>query len=131
MTNKRQPAERAKHLCSKYVAALSSSDMEAMRRLFAPDAIVTSPIYGRQPFDRFYAQLFDETQQSNVTMLSTFVGVDTPQIAMQMEYQWILANGNSVRFHCVDVFDYCENRGLFTGLQIIYDTWAARRALDR
>lgn len=44
-------------LCRRYLAAMERSDVQAVLANFADDAIVHSPIFGKQPARDFYAHI--------------------------------------------------------------------------
>lgn len=114
---------KTNELCSRYLAALNSGDLDAVRALFTADATAVSPLYGvRRAYD-FYAELFADTQRSETTLLNIFdTSADRAAVALHFRYVWTLSNGNVVAFECVDVFELTDDRQKFRKITIIYDT---------
>lgn len=113
----------AEDLCRAYLAALNAGNRDAVRRLFAPDATVASPLYGIWPAEAFFKNLFAATRQSQTTLTNVFASVrDNAAIALQFRYLWTLATGKTVEFECVDVFELTEDRQRFQKMTIVYDT---------
>lgn len=113
----------SKDLCYRYLAALNAGDIGAVLALFSADAMVVSPLHGSRDAVAFYTDLFADTQQSDTRFITLFDSADTPgTVALQFEYNWTLADGNKVSFHCVDVFEINPNGEQFDKLTIIYDT---------
>ena len=113
--------------CKSYAAALTAADLTVIQRLFVPDAVVESPIYGTVPFATFYRTLFSDSKNSDVRLLSTYKGTGTPEVAALLRYAWTLRNGNKVQFDCVDVFALSLDERRFAGLRIFYDTSNIKR----
>lgn len=122
--------ESAEDLCQVYVDALTNADIDTMHRVFTREALVISPIYGKQDYAEFYEKLFADTVSSKVSLLTVLVSPRASKVAMHIEYEWTLTEENPVCFHCVDLFEYCERRDRFTELRIVYDTHEARSLLD-
>jgi len=104
---------------------LQKADYEQLMQLFASDAVVLSPLYGKRPAAAFYKDLFADTQQSELTYLTTFTDPTERKIAVNFLYRWTLADGAVTTFDCVDIFELDEN-GKIKLLKIIYDTAKTR-----
>ncbi len=124
----------AEDLCRTYLAALNTGNRDAVRALFAPDAVVVSPLYGIWPAEAFFKNMFAATRQSQTTLTNVFASVrDNAAIALQFRYLWTLATGKTVEFECVDVFELTDDRQRFRKMTIVYDTaplradWEAAR----
>lgn len=112
-----------------YFHSIETSDIETIVRLFAAGAVVHSPLYGDQPFENFFINLFDETSGSAITLLDLFENANNPLIAAaHFKYEWALKNGNTVNFEGVDIFRFNDD-GQIQDMTIIYDTSQARTAL--
>jgi predicted SnoaL-like aldol condensation-catalyzing enzyme len=99
-------------------------------KLFSPDAIVHSPLYGDVKAKKFYQELFKDTSKSKITLMNIFVSQNNPQIAAgHFRYDWILKDGTSTSFECVDIFRFDEN-GKIKELTIIYDTSKIRTSFE-
>jgi len=110
-------------LCKDYLAALNEGSVEKVLSLFAPDAVVESPLYGIKPATSFYHELFADTTNSKTTLLHVFNNTsDNSSLALHFQYQWTLKSGKLVEFECVDVFEISPAGDKFTKLTIIYDT---------
>ena len=104
-----------------YFKALEVGSYENMMRLFTEEAIILSPLYGKMKTVDFYRDLFKDTSKSKITLLNIFKG-DTEFIgAGHFLYEWILKEGTSTSFECVDIFRFTEE-GRIKQLTIIYDT---------
>lgn len=110
-------------LCKRYLAALNEGKLENVLSLFAPKAIVVSPLYGAIEAENFYRELFADTNRSVTKFLNIFLPAsDTPSVALHFHYTWTLKSGKIVQFECVDVFELTSDRQQFSKLTIIYDT---------
>ena len=116
-----------KQLASAYLQHLEQADLTALLHLFAADAEVLSPLYGRQPATDFYTELFADTNQSKLAWKDTLVNSANNSGCIFFEYSWTLASGEVVRF---DVIDYVklDDAGQISFLQIVYDTVQSRPA---
>ncbi|MEK6981732.1 MAG: nuclear transport factor 2 family protein [Candidatus Micrarchaeota archaeon] len=121
---------KSKIIIEKYFKALETGNYEQMIKLFTPDAVVHSPVYGNVKANEFYKKLFSDTSESKIILLNIFEGKDNFTGACHFMYDWKLANGKDISFECVDVFKFSDS-GLIKELTIIYDASATRPALKR
>ncbi|MEQ8702592.1 MAG: nuclear transport factor 2 family protein [Phaeodactylibacter sp.] len=113
-----------------YLDALSKGDLPALLELFAPAAVVYSPLYGKKTAKIFYADLLKDSKASHIELLNVFQAPGTSHAAVNFLYHWTLANGEQVRFDCVDIFHF-NAAGKIIKLKIIYDASLTRPALQR
>ncbi len=122
-----------KELATAYIAALDAGDLNGLLALFAPGAMVTSPLYGSHPAPAFYKEMFAKSGNSKGTLLGTLGRGQTVEgkalIAFWFRFDWILASGVHAPF---DVVDLCEidDNGLIANLNIVYDTADVRPLLE-
>tara|TARA_Y100000296_G_C5143318_1_gene242316 strand:+ start:115 stop:354 length:240 start_codon:yes stop_codon:yes gene_type:complete len=64
------------NIIEQYLKALEIGSYEEMMKLFTPDAIVHSPLYGEIKASKFYKDLFADTSESKITLLNIFKGKD-------------------------------------------------------
>lgn len=117
-------------VASAYLEYLEKADLSGLLSLFAPEAEVLSPLYGRQSATDFYQKLFADTNQSVLTPKDTLVNADAGTGCIFFTYSWTLASGEVVGF---DVIDYVklDKAGQITFLQIVYDTVQSRPAWEQ
>jgi ketosteroid isomerase-like protein len=113
-----------------YLDALSRGDLDQLLALFAPQAIVHSPLYGQQAARAFYPALLQDSAASHIEPLQIFQSNSPQYAAVNFLYHWTLANGEEVTFDCVDIFQF-DKAGKITELKIIYDASQTRSALER
>lgn len=113
-----------------YIASLAKGDLQQMLGLFAKDAIVISPVYGKKDCKDFYTQLFADTQNSELHIKGIFEDASTGNIALHFDYGWTLRNRSKVNFEVVDILEFDENRKI-TLLTIIYDTVRSRELVKK
>ncbi len=71
-----------------YLAALNEGNVENVLALFAPDAIVVSPMYGTMSAEVFYPQLFADTRRSDTTLLHIFgTTTEASSVALHFKYK--------------------------------------------
>lgn len=122
----------ASDLCKDYLDALNRSDLEAVQAMFPADGTVVSPLYGEQNAQKFYANLFADTNRSDTTLMNIFAGSESDSsVALHFRYNWTLSSGKMVSFECVDVFELTEDRKQFQKLTIIYDTAPLRGEFEQ
>ncbi|WP_128435361.1 nuclear transport factor 2 family protein [Streptomyces cyaneus] len=123
----------ADELVSAYLAGLERADAEAVLELFAPGAIVHSPLYGPKPATEFYPELFADTSRSRLTLLGVTNG-RTQQgarlIAFWFHFDWRLPSGAAAPFDVVDLAELSED-GRIATLRIVYDTVNVRPVFER
>ncbi len=113
-----------------YLSGLEVGSYENIIKLFSPDAIVHSPLYGEIKAKKFYQDLFKDTSKSKITLMNIFVSQNNPQIAAgHFRYDWILKDGTPTSFECVDVFRFAKD-GKIVELTIIYDTSKIRTSFE-
>ncbi len=112
-----------------YLAGLENGDVLSIIDLFHPSGMVLSPLYGKQPANIFYRDLFSDTNASKITHLESFWAENGKSASVNFIYEWEMADGKLVAFDCVDVFEFDEHNKI-TLLKIIYDTAATRSAWE-
>ncbi|MDO8639848.1 MAG: nuclear transport factor 2 family protein [bacterium] len=119
-----------KETIKKYLDALQKSDFKNLINLFAPNAIIHSPLYGEVEAEKFYEDLFKDTNKSVITMKDIFMNDDNSKGAVNFLYDWTLSDGSPVSFDCVDIFKF-NSDGKIQELTIIYDTSQTRPKFDK
>ncbi|MEW2306857.1 nuclear transport factor 2 family protein [Streptomyces sp. NPDC006655] len=122
----------AAELVSAYLSALERADAEAVLKLFAPGAVVHSPLYGPRPATEFYPELFADTSRASLTLLGVAEG-RTQQgaalISFWFHFDWRLPSGAAAPFDVVDLAELAED-GRIATLRIVYDTVDVRPAFE-
>lgn len=113
-----------------YLQSLEAGDYQKLASLFAEDAVVHSPLYGRRPAGAFYRTLLSDSAGSRIQLLHIYHQPGSRRAAVNFIYEWTLADGSEVAFDCVDLFEWNEEQQ-FTQLKIIYDASQTRPALER
>jgi len=115
-----------------YFQFLTNKKVEELIKLFAPDGIVSSPLYGKVAALSFYHQLFEDTKELRVMIKNLFFSRDNPRIvAAHFLFDWTLKNGLSLEaVECVNIFEFSQS-DLISLLRIIYDSSKTRHALEK
>ena len=113
-----------------YLQSLESGDYQQVMRLFAPGAVVHSPLYGFRPAREFYRELLADSAASRIHLLHIYHQPGSLRSAVHFTYEWTLADGGQAVFDCVDLFEWDEEQKI-TQLKIIYDTSQTRPAFER
>jgi len=112
-----------------YLSQLERGDAAAICALFASDAQVYSPLLGWVSPRPFFEKLSAASGQSSITPIDVCVSTTGAARATgYFVYEWALKDGPTVRFECVDVFEFDE-AGRIARLVIIYDTYPIRASL--
>jgi len=119
-----------KETIKKYLSALEKSDYENLINLFVPNAIIHSPLYGEVEAEKFYEDLFKDTNKSVITLKDIFMNEDNSKGAVNFLYDWTLFDGSPVSFDCVDIFKFTSD-GKIQELTIIYDASQTRPKFDK
>ena len=114
----------------KYLQFLEAGDYENLISLFANDAVVYSPLYGKMPADKFYKTVFKDTAESKLTLLNIFSSEEHDTAAIHFQYDWILKDGTQAPFEVVDVCRFSSD-GKIEELKIIYDSAKTRPAFEK
>ncbi|MFJ8357355.1 nuclear transport factor 2 family protein [Streptomyces sp. NPDC093984] len=120
-------------LVSAYLDGLERADTEAVLALFAPGAMVHSPLYGPRPATEFYPELFADTSRSRLTLLGVTEGrthQGAALISFWFHFDWRLPSGAAAPFDVVDLAELDED-GRITTLRIVYDTVEVRPVFER
>lgn len=115
-----------------YLSAVREADVERVLSLFAPDAVVHSPLYGVMAPTEFYPTLFADTSEANLELRSVMHGRDMSGVrtmSFWFHFDWRLPSGAAAPFDVVDVVTL-DDDGRFTSLHIIYDTVDVRPAFE-
>ena len=122
----------ADDLVATYLRALNAADGELALSLFADDAVVHSPLYGRLPARDFYPALFADTSRANLTLKSVMSGKDQAgktTVSFWFHFDWRLPSGSAAPFDVVDVATLGP-AGKITELHIVYDTVDVRPVFE-
>ncbi|MFJ3776262.1 nuclear transport factor 2 family protein [Streptomyces sp. NPDC090075] len=120
-------------LVAAYLAGLERADTEAVLKLFAPGAVVHSPLYGPKPATEFYPELFSDTSRSRLTLLGVTEGrtrQGAALISFWFHFDWYLPSGAAAPFDVVDLAELTEH-GRIASLRIVYDTVNVRPVFER
>ena len=123
----------ADHLVEQYLDALRRADVDAVLTLFAPGAVVHSPLYGPTPASDFYRALFADTSGATLTSKGVAEGRTSEGarlVTFWFHFDWRLPSGVAAPFDVVDVAELDEN-GCITALSIVYDTVDVRPVFER
>ncbi len=112
-----------------YLKRLEQSDLEGLLSLFAPDAVVHSPLWGDQPVQQFYRDLLGSTSESIITPMHIWSDRQSRTAAVNFLYEWTLDTGQRVQFDCVDIFNFGDDDKIHD-LKIIYDSTRTRNAFE-
>lgn len=117
-------------IMKEYLKRLEIGSAEEIIKLFSPDAIVHSPLYGEINAKKFYQELLKDTSKSKIALMNIFVSKSNTRIAaVHFRYDWILRNGTPASFECVDIFRFAKD-GKIKELTIIYDTSKTRTSFE-
>jgi len=120
-------------LARAYLDALGRADLDAVLTLFAPGAVVHSPLYGPLPAEDFYPKLFADTSGSQLTLRAVLEGTTTdgrPTVAICFHFDWRLPSGTPAPFDVVDLAEL-DAEGRITSLRLIYDTVDVRPVFEQ
>jgi DNA-binding XRE family transcriptional regulator len=121
------------YLAQEYVEALAGRDLERLLSLFAPDAVVVSPLYGTLHAADFYPRLLADSGASRLTLLGTLNGTTVdgrPLVGIWFRFEWVLATGREAPFDVVDIAEL-DGEGRVERLRIMYDTAGVRPAFEQ
>jgi ketosteroid isomerase-like protein len=119
-----------RNILTQYLNALEKGDLREIVQLFAEDAVITSPLYGKVKAQQFYRDLLADTAKSKITVLHTFTTKNKNVGAVHFLYEWVLQDGTLTSFECVDVIRISDS-GKIGELTIIYDTHAVRESFEK
>ena len=92
-----------KQTLKKYLQFLEAADYENLISLFAKEAVIYSPLYGKVAAVKFYKDLFEDTAESKLTLLNIFIGENENTAAVHFQFDWTLVDGTAAHFEVVDV----------------------------
>ncbi|GGK73408.1 hypothetical protein Sme01_06940 [Sphaerisporangium melleum] len=122
-----------RELADAYLAALGDGDLDGILRLFTPDGMVRSPLYGPMPAAEFYPAVLADTSASHLTLRGVTTGetaTGETLVNVWFHYDWRLANGDAAPFDVVDVLEL-DAQSRVAVLNIVYDTVDVRPAYEK
>jgi len=122
--------EEKQKIVREYLKNLEVGDADRMLRLFSKDAVVVSPLRGTIDATKFYEDLFSDTTSSKIHLKNILFGENPQIVAGHFQYDWILSDGTSATFECIDLFEFNDKK-LITKLIIIYDTHQIREKYEK
>jgi ketosteroid isomerase-like protein len=124
----------ATDLVATYLDAPERADLPGVLRLFAPNAMVYSPLYGPTPATSLYPRLFRDTAKSRPTLRGVLEGRTSdgkrPLVAFWFHFVWRFNSGEDAPFDCIDLAELDEDGRIVT-LRVVYDTANVRPAFER
>lgn len=111
-----------------YLEHLEKGEQNELMSLFTSDAVVDSPLSGKVLAKNFYQKLFEDTISSKIILKNIFNSIENPKCAAaHFIYEWVKKDKNSVKFECVDIFEFSTGTNKIQHLMIIWDTYSFRR----
>ena len=104
-----------------YLSALERGKLEGILELFAPDAQVISPVYGRLKADVFYSTLLADTHRSALQLHHSICDRKANKLAVYFTYRWTLKDDSLLIFDVVDIL-VLDSDCKIKELSIIYDS---------
>ncbi|CAN0619609.1 SnoaL-like domain-containing protein [Burkholderia multivorans] len=109
-----------------HLLELERGDVAAICALFAQEGQTFSPFLGWMEPAPFFAKVDAASGESKITPIDICVSTTGARRATgYFIYDWGLRDGSSVRFECVDVFEF-DDDGLIERMIIVYDTYPIR-----
>lgn len=108
-------------LGARYIKALQKGELQGILELFAPDAQVVSPVYGRLDAYQFYSALLADTRMSQLQLHHSICDREAGKLAIYFTYYWTLKDDSQLIFDVVDIL-VLDNNHKIKGLSIIYDS---------
>jgi hypothetical protein len=122
---------RAADLWSCYLSALGAGDLQALDRLFTPDATVFSQLYGEIGAMEYHRTFLGDTSRVRPDMLSFYDGTPVgPGAAAHVRWELTLADEETISIEAVDLVELECEHGRIQRLTFIYDPTEARGALE-
>ncbi|WP_298894978.1 nuclear transport factor 2 family protein [uncultured Psychroserpens sp.] len=116
-------------IAKRYLKYLEHGDMERIVDLFSETGTVSSPLYGDQPANAFYASLQNDTNSSKLELKGIFDDHQSNKLALHFNYHWVLKTEATVNFDVVDIISFNKELKI-DHLQIIYDTVVSRQLIN-
>ena len=108
-------------LSARYIEALQKGELQEILELFAADAQVVSPVYGRLDAHKFYTSLLADTKSSQLQLHHNICDREGRKMAVYFTYHWTLKDDSQLIFVVVDILVLDDNDKI-KGLTIIYDS---------
>jgi SnoaL-like domain len=114
---------QAINLCKQYLSCIANGDLSGVMSLFTANALAVAPLGGSMGAEEFHRQFFAEVRQSRTRVLNIFSTVDDlSAVALHFSHSWLLANGGSIDFEGVNIFELDAASRRFARLAILYDS---------
>jgi hypothetical protein len=113
-----------------YRAAVKARNLDAILTMFAPDAVITTPLRGASDVKTYHEWLFSVVKESTVKVQNVFQALNGDIcIAVQAKYKWVLNNEKVINFGGMSVFEFTPDRKQISKMNTFYDAAQVRAAL--
>lgn len=115
-------------LGDRYLEVLQKGDLQGILALFAADAQVISPVYGRLGARKFYTSLLADTKNSRLQLHHSICDRKASLLAVYFNYQWTLKDDSMLIFDVVDIL-VLDREQKIKELTIIYNSRETSRKI--
>lgn len=114
-------------LSLQYRRAVSERNIDKILPMFAPDAVIVSPLQGLCDPKTYHEWLFVTIKKATVEFKNVFQALNGDiALAVQSQYRWILNNDKIIEFGGVSVFEFTADRKKILKMANFYDTSLVR-----
>ncbi|WP_176442528.1 nuclear transport factor 2 family protein [Noviherbaspirillum humi] len=114
----------------KYRIAVKERNLDAILSMFAPDAVIETPLRGTCKVRPYHEWLFENVKRSTVEVQNVFQALNGDiTIAIHSRYRWLLNNDKTIEFGGMSLFEFTPDRTKIRKMTTFYDTSLVRSEL--
>jgi hypothetical protein len=118
-------------LSLKYRKAVKERNLDAVLAVFAPDAVIVTPLKGSCDIRTYHEWLFATVKRSTVKVINAFQALNEEIcIAVHADYEWLMHDGKVINFGGMSVFEFTPDKRKIRKLSTFYDTSLVRAQVD-
>ena len=117
-------------LSLQYRAAVKARNLDAVLKIFAPDAVISSPLKGVSDVKSYHEWLFSAVKGTTVKVQEAFQALNSDmRIAVHGQYEWVMNDDKVVHFEGMSLFEFTPDKMHITKMMTFYDAGLVRAAL--
>jgi hypothetical protein len=114
-------------LSLQYRRAVKERNFDAILAMFAPDAVIVTPLKGVCDVKSYHEWLFATVKKSTVKVKNVFQALNGDiSIAVHSDYEWLMHDDRVVHFGGMSVFEFTPDRKHIRKMSTFYDASPVR-----
>jgi hypothetical protein len=114
-------------LSLQYRIAVRDRNFDKVLSIFAPDAVIVTPLKGSCDVRSYHEWLFATVKKSTVKVRNVFQALNGDiSIAVHSDYEWLMHDDQVIQFGGMSVFEFTPDKLHIMKMTTFYDTSLVR-----